>query len=90
MDEQEKAVEQVTEQAEEQEGKTGKLETPLEIYRKYQRNTNLAEAGEAEILKGLKAGVPVEDLFLVATKIVSMLTDNPNFHQLCERALKGE
>ena len=90
MDEQEKAVEQVTEQAEEQEGKTGKLETPLEIYRKYQRNTNLAEAGEAEILKGLKAGVPVEDLFLVATKIVSMLTDNPNFHQLCEHALKGE
>lgn len=90
MDEQEKAVEQVTEQAEEQEGKTGKLETPLEIYRKYQRNTNLAEAGEAEILKGLKAGVPVEDLFLVATKIVSLLTDNPNFHQLCERALKGE
>lgn len=86
MDEQE----QVVEQASEQEGKTGKLETPLEIYRKYQRNTNLAEAGEAEILKGLKAGVPLEDLFLVATKIVSMLTDNPNFHQLCERALKGE
>lgn len=84
MDEQEQVVEQ------EEEGKTGKLETPLEIYRKYQRNTNLAEAGEAEILKGLKAGVPLEDLFLVATKIVSLLTDNPNFHQLCERALKGE
>lgn len=88
MDEQQQVTEQAPEQ--EQEGRTGKLETPLEIYRKYQRNTNLAEAGEAEILKGLKAGVPLEDLFLTATRIVSLLTDNPSFHQLCERALKGE
>lgn len=71
-----------------QEGPQKKLETPEEIVAKYRESCLASEKMKAEILEGLKAGEPLEDLLVKATKIVSLLTDNPNFAQLCEKHLK--
>lgn len=68
-----------------QEEQAGKLETPQEILNKYRQSVETSERFKHEILEGLKAGAPLEELFLKATRIVSLLTDNPNFSQLCEK-----
>lgn len=65
-----------------------KLETPDEIIEKYQQSLRTSEQLKAEILEGLKTGEPLEKLFLMSTRIISLMTDNPNFAQLCEKHLK--
>lgn len=67
-----------------------KLETPEEIRQKYEQSCRTAEQYKVEILNGLKAGEPLDGLFLKATKIVSLLTENPNFTQLCEKHMRHD
>ncbi len=69
---------------------TKKLETPEEIVRKYRQSVQTAEQLKKEILEGLDAGAPMGELLLKSARIVSLLTDNPNFAQLCEKHLKEE
>ena len=65
-----------------------KLETPEEIIQKYRESMQTSLQLKAEILEGVKAGQPVDELLMKAVRIVSLLTDNPNFAQLCEKHLK--
>ena len=69
---------------------TKKLETPEEIVQKYRQSVQTAEQLKKEILEGLDDGTPTGELLLKAARIVSLLTDNPNFAQLCEKHLKEE
>jgi hypothetical protein len=46
------------------------------VYKEYQENSKQAMLLDAEILKGLKAGAPLQELFLKAMKVISLLTHN--------------
>ena len=59
----------------------------LEVYRAYQDNIQQTEQLQTAILKGLKAGAAVHDLFLQAAKAVSLMTHNPAFYSQVEADL---
>ena len=61
----------------------------LEVYGEYQ--TNIKRAGElrADILKGVKAGVPVHTLLLKAVECISNMTGDKLFYRLIEKDLKA-
>ena len=52
----------------------------LEVYREYQQNIRISESLQTEILKGVRAGEPVELLFLKAVDCISRMTSDNLFH----------
>lgn len=57
---------------------------PLDIYKHYLKNTNIAESYEAEILWGLRRKEPLEDLFRKSSELVGRLLNDPEFISLCQ------
>lgn len=65
----------------------------LDIFREYQENIKRSGQLQTEILKGVKAGESVYNLFLKAVKAVSLMTSNSLFYSQIEadtRAIYGE
>ena len=65
----------------------------LDIFREYQENIKRSGQLQTEILKGVKAGESVYDLFLKAVKAISLMTSNSLFYSQIEadtRAIYGE
>lgn len=58
---------------------------PLDIYKHYLKNTNIAESYEAEILWGLRKKEPLEDLFKKSSELVGRLLDDSEFISLCQK-----
>lgn len=64
----------------------------LDIFREYQENIKRSGQLQTEILKGVKAGESVYNLFLKAVKAVSLMTSNSLFYSQIEadtRAIYG-
>ena len=59
-----------------------------EVYKKYLINIQKAEALQAEILKGVKAGADTKDLLLKACETIAKLTDNSVFYEQVKREIK--
>ena len=67
------------------ENKQQEDKTELDIYKKYQENAAKTAEIQAKILKGIKTGKSIYELFLLATEGISILTSNPAFqHQVEE------
>lgn len=64
-------------------------EKAANVYREYQNNIRLAGSLKTEIIKGSKAGDPLEDLLLKAVKCISVMTADDLFYRLIERDLKA-
>lgn len=65
----------------------------LDIFREYQENIKRSGQLQTEILKGVKAGESVYNLFLKAVKAISLMTSNSLFYSQIEadtRAIYGE
>lgn len=65
----------------------------LEVYKTYQENIKTSSQLQTDILKGVKAGESVYNLFLKAVKAVSLMTSNSLFYSQIEadtRAIYGE
>lgn len=65
----------------------------LDIFREYQENIKRSGQLQTEILKGVKAGENVYNLFLKAVKAISLMTSNSLFYSQIEadtRAIYGE
>lgn len=65
----------------------------LDIFREYQENIKRSGQLQTEILKGVKAGESVYNLFLKAVKTISLMTSNSLFYSQIEadtRAIYGE
>ena len=64
----------------------------LDIFREYQENIKRSGQLQTEILKGVKAGESVYNLFLKAVKAISLMTSNSLFYSQIEadtRAIYG-
>lgn len=48
----------------------------LEVYKVYQERTKATEGLQNRIMLGLRAGEPIEDLFLLAIEALGLATDN--------------
>lgn len=59
----------------------------LEVYKTYQDNIKTSSILQTEILKGLKAGEDVYNLFLKAAKAISLMTANSLFYSQTEEDL---
>lgn len=59
----------------------------LEIYTEYQKNIRTSESLQTEILKGARAGDPVELLFLKAVECISCMTSDKLFYNQIEKDL---
>lgn len=59
-----------------------------EVYKKYLINIQKAEALQAEILKGVKAGADTKDLLLKACETIAKLTNNSVFYEQVKREIK--
>lgn len=65
----------------------------LEVYKEYQKNTMISGQLQTEILKGVKSGENVYNLFLKAVKAISVMTSNDLFYNQVEadiNAIYGE
>lgn len=65
----------------------------LEVYKAYQENIRTSGQLQTEILKGIRAGESVYNLFLKAAKAISLMTFNSLFYSQIEadtRAIYGE
>lgn len=65
----------------------------LEVYKAYQENIRTSGQLQTEILKGIRSGESVYNLFLKATKAISLMTSNSLFYTQIEadtRAIYGE
>lgn len=65
----------------------------LEVYKAYQENIRTSGQLQTEILKGIRAGESVYNLFLKAAKAISLMTSNSLFYTQIEadtRAIYGE
>lgn len=58
-----------------------------QAYSKYQENIKAAGQLRAEILHGVRAGEPIEPLFLKACKVISLMTAEPVFAEQIEKDL---
>ena len=56
----------------------------LEVYREYQKNTKLSGKLQRDIIQGVRAGEPVQGLFLKACKAISLMTSNSLFYSQIE------
>ena len=63
---------------------------PLDIYKHYLKNTNIAESYEAEILWGLRKKELLEDLFKKSAELVGRLLDDPEFSDLCQERFRQD
>lgn len=61
----------------------------LEVYRTYQENIKTSSKLQTDILKGLKTGEDVYNLFLMATKAISLMTSNSLFYSQTEQDIKA-
>lgn len=59
------------------------------VYTTYQDNIKLSGQLQTEILKGVKAGADITDLFLKACKAISRMTSNSVFYTQTEADLKA-
>lgn len=59
------------------------------VYATYQDNIKLSGQLQTEILKGVKAGTDITDLFLKACKAISLMTSNSVFYTQTEADLKA-
>ena len=64
-------------------------ERAREVYRTYQDNIKLSGELQTAILKGLKSGADITDLFLKACKAISLMTSNGVFYTQTEADLKA-
>ena len=63
---------------------------PLDIYKQYLKNTNIAEPYEAEILWALRKKEPLGDLFRKSAELVGRLLDDPEFSDLCQERFRQD
>lgn len=61
----------------------------LDIFREYQENTKWSGQLQTEILKGVKAGESVYNLFLKAVKAISLMTSNSLFYSQIEADIEA-
>lgn len=61
----------------------------LDIFREYQENIKRSGQLQTEILKGVKAGESVYNLFLKAVKAISLMTSNSLFYSQIEGDIKA-
>lgn len=61
----------------------------LDIFREYQENIKRSGQLQTEILKGVKAGESVYNLFLKAVKAVSLMTSNSLFYSQIEADIEA-
>lgn len=64
-------------------------ERARQVYRTYQDNIKLSGELQTAILKGLKSGADITDLFLKACKAISLMTSNSVFYTQTEAYLKA-
>lgn len=64
-------------------------ERARQVYRTYQDNIKLSGELQTAILKGLKSGADITDLFLKACKAISLMTSNGVFYTQTEADLKA-
>ena len=64
-------------------------ERARQVYRTYQDNIKLSGELQAAILKGLKSGADITNLFLKACKAISLMTSNSVFYTQTEADLKA-
>lgn len=63
---------------------------PLEIYKYYLKNTNIAEPYEAEILWALRRGHSLASLLPRIAELIGKLTDDPVFSEECNKNLRAD
>ena len=64
-------------------------ERARQVYRTYQDNIKLSGELQTAILKGIKSGADITDLFLKACKAISLMTSNSVFYTQAEADLKA-
>jgi hypothetical protein len=64
------------------------IDRSLSIYKEYQHNIIISSQLQTEILKGVKAGEDIYNLFLKACKAISLMTSNSVFYNQLERDIK--
>ena len=65
------------------------IEEARRVYATYQDNIKLSGELQTAILKGLKSGADITDLFLKACKAISLMTSNSVFYTQTEADLKA-
>ena len=65
------------------------IEEARRVYATYQDNIKLSGELQTAILKGLKSGADITDLFLKACKAISLMTSNSVFYTQAEADLKA-
>jgi len=63
------------------------VERARDVYGRYQQNIKAVGTMRAEILQGVRAGKPIEPLFLKACKMISSMTAEPLFAEQVEHDL---
>lgn len=82
------AVEGTQQLQREADQKRDALQHAAGVYKRYQENIKATETLQAEILKGVAAGVDTETLFLKAAKALSLTISNDLFYNQIERAIQ--
>lgn len=59
------------------------------VYKAYQENILITERGRSAILKGLHQGTDIYLLFLQATKVISLMTNDKLFNEQATEAIKA-